>query len=354
MQTDKLTSYNGQAITYDALGNPLSYKGATLTWQGRNLMTYTTSEQRVEYSYDADGLRTTKKVYDSQNRLNKTYIYTWSDSKLVGYKLSYTFYTPNSNTPTSGTVTVKYLYDNDGETYGININGFDYYYVKDMQDNIVALISASSGKAVLLFDYTAYGIVTRTAPQDDETTLDSVADVSDFDDIFNQMQDLVFKMTTLVNCWLDSTLVYKDYSYDSDTEMYYLQSRYYDPEVGRFINADDTNILRNTTGTINGANLFAYCNNDPVLDSDPSGLLTIDGFALILDIAFTTISFLRIAKIGYDVVGSGLKYYARKKGFKLFYNKLMYSAVPKFGTMFTKGFTLLRKVIWRATGIFYI
>lgn len=273
--TDKLTSYNGQAITYDALGNPLSYKGATLTWQGRNLMTYTTSEQRVEYSYDADGLRTTKKVYDSQNRLNKTYIYTWSDSKLVGYKLSYTFYTPNSNTPTSGTVTVKYLYDNDGKTYGININGFDYYYVKDMQDNIVALISASSGKAVLLFDYTAYGIVTRTAPQDDETTLDSVADVSDFDDIFNQMQDLVFKMTTLVNCWLDSTLVYKDYSYDSDTGMYYLQSRYYDPEVGRFINTDDTNILRNTTGTINGANLFAYCNNDPVLNQDNNGYLSI-------------------------------------------------------------------------------
>ena len=75
----------------------------------------------------------------------------------------------------------------------------------------------------------------------------------------------------MASCWFDSTLTYKDYAYDNDTGMYYLQSRYYDPEVGRFINCDDTEILKLTQGTLNGANLFAYCNNDPVLNSDPSG-----------------------------------------------------------------------------------
>ena len=52
--------------------------------------------------------------------------------------------------------------------------------------------------------------------------------------------------------------------------MYYLQSRYYDPNTGRFINADDTNYL-NATGTVLGCNLFAYCENDPVNFSDSTG-----------------------------------------------------------------------------------
>ena len=202
--------------------------------------------------------------------------------------------------------------------------------MKTIQGDVGGIINATDNIACIGMIYDAWGNVTY----DYNEELDSLG------------------MLEAMNIASINSIAYRGYFYDYETGLYYLQSRYYDPEVGRFINADDTNILRNTTGTINGANLFAYCNNDPVLDSDPSGLLTIDGFALILDIVFTTISFLRIAKIGYDVVGSGLKYYARKKGFKLFYNKLMYSAVPKFGTMFTKGFTLLRKVIWRATGIF--
>ena len=63
---------------------------------------------------------------------------------------------------------------------------------------------------------------------------------------------------------------YRGYCYDYDIGMYYLQSRYYDPEVGRFINADDTNYL-NATGTVLGCNLFAYCENDPVNNVDPKG-----------------------------------------------------------------------------------
>lgn len=228
------------------------------------------------------------------------------------------------------TAVISYLYDSNDEVYGFTYNNKTYIYVKTIQGDVGGIINATDNIACIGMIYDAWGNVTYD---------------------YNEELDSLGKLEAMIVAAMNS-IMYRGYFYDYETGLYYLQSRYYDPEVGRFINADDTNILRNTTGTINGANLFAYCNNDPVLDSDPSGLLTIDGFALILDIAFTTISFLRIAKIGYDVVGSGLKYYARKKGFKLFYNKLMYSAVPKFGTMFTKGFTLLRKVIWRATGIF--
>lgn len=241
--------------------------------------------------------------------------------KLVFYK---------QETANGLTAVISYLYDSNDEVYGFTYNNKTYIYVKTIQGDVGGIINATDNIACIGMIYDAWGNVTYD---------------------YNEELDSLGKLEAMIVAAMNS-IMYRGYFYDYETGLYYLQSRYYDPEVGRFINADDTNILRNTTGTINGANLFAYCNNDPVLDSDPSGLLTIDGFALILDIAFTTISFLRIAKIGYDVVGSGLKYYARKKGFKLFYNKLMYSAVPKFGTMFTKGFTLLRKVIWRATGIF--
>ncbi len=63
---------------------------------------------------------------------------------------------------------------------------------------------------------------------------------------------------------------YRGYCYDYDMGMYYLQSRYYDPEVGRFINADSTDYL-NYTGTVLSCNLFAYCENDPVNFTDPTG-----------------------------------------------------------------------------------
>ena len=62
---------------------------------------------------------------------------------------------------------------------------------------------------------------------------------------------------------------YRGYYFDEDMKLYYLQSRYYDPETGRFINADDVSYL--DPETIHGLNLYAYCLNNPVMYSDPSG-----------------------------------------------------------------------------------
>ena len=62
---------------------------------------------------------------------------------------------------------------------------------------------------------------------------------------------------------------YRSYYYDTETGLYYLQSRYYDPEVGRFISIDDTSYL--DPETVNGLNLYAYCNNNPVMNVDPTG-----------------------------------------------------------------------------------
>lgn len=64
---------------------------------------------------------------------------------------------------------------------------------------------------------------------------------------------------------------YRGYRYDGDTRLYYLQSRYYDPVVGRFINAD---VYASTGQGLIGHNLFAYCLNSPIASSDPDGTLT--------------------------------------------------------------------------------
>ena len=63
-------------------------------------------------------------------------------------------------------------------------------------------------------------------------------------------------------------LRYRGYYYDSDTEFYYLQSRYYDAAICRFINADS---YSSTGQGILGYNMFAYCNNSPIVSSDPDG-----------------------------------------------------------------------------------
>jgi RHS repeat-associated protein len=65
-------------------------------------------------------------------------------------------------------------------------------------------------------------------------------------------------------------LRYRAYVYDHETALYYLQSRYYDPELGRFINADN---YPSTGQGLLGNNMFAYCNNNPLVFSDPTGEL---------------------------------------------------------------------------------
>ena len=75
---------------------------------------------------------------------------------------------------------------------------------------------------------------------------------------------------------------YRSYYYDDETELYYLKSRYYDPEVGRFITIDDISYL--DPGSINGLNLYAYCGNNPVMNVDPSGHFAIITFLLSLAI----------------------------------------------------------------------
>ena len=89
---------------------------------------------------------------------------------------------------------------------------------------------------------------------------------------------------------------YRSYYYDFETNLYYLNSRYYDPETGRFINADDITTLDVTKITLNGLNLYAYCLNNPVNEIDEDGNMPkwlkwlIGGLIIITAVALTVIT----------------------------------------------------------------
>ena len=98
-----------------------------------------------------------------------------------------------------------------------------------------------------------------------------------------------------------NSLRYRGYVYDRESGLYYLQSRYYDPLVGRFVNAD---VYVSTGQGINGANMYAYCLNNPVKYTDAGGQFVISALALtvIVDIACSTLLVVCIAYLAYQVI----------------------------------------------------
>lgn len=122
-------------------------------------------------------------------------------------------------------------------------NNAVYYYRKDAQGNIIALLD-NSGNTVVKYRYDAWG---NHAVQD--------ADGADITDV-NHIGVL-------------NPFRYRGYFYDVETGLYYLQTRYYDPESGRFITIDSTKFL--DSFIINGLNLYAYSANNPVMNMDPFG-----------------------------------------------------------------------------------
>ena len=211
---DLLTSYNGETITYDAIGNPLSYRGKTLTWTGRRLDSLTQNGSTNTYLYNADGIRTQKTVNGTATE------YFLNGSTILAEK--------------TGDTVIWFIYD-DSDVLGLIHNGTAYYYLKNQQGDVLKIVDGS-GNVVGSYTYDAWGKV-----------LSATGDIAQANPIR-----------------------YRSYYYDADTGLYYLQSRYYDPEIGRFISADDTQYL-GASGTALGYNLFGYCENNPVNAADPSG-----------------------------------------------------------------------------------
>ena len=187
------------------------------TQQGRQLATAEKGGTTLSYTYDSEGIRTSKTVGSTTTK------YLLNGTQILAQK--------------TGSTTLSFFYDQQGNRVGMadSSNHF-YYYIYNVQGDVIALADASTGKLVVTYTYDAWGKLMELK----DTTANSVGTQNPFR--------------------------YRGYYYDAETGLYYLQSRYYDPEVGRFINAD---------GQLNegvlGYNMFAYCENNPVMRDDPTG-----------------------------------------------------------------------------------
>lgn len=224
---DKLTAVNGIPITYDEVGNPLNYNDTTYTWiAGRQLSTMVSENKSLSFKYNNSGLRTHKSV--TENGITKNYVYSWTEEgRLISQS--------------DGTTILYFIYDTNDEIIGFakltDSSSEMFYYVKNVQGDICAIID-SSGIPVVYYKYDAWGY---------------------------SIQISGTKATTIGEL---NPIRYRGYYYDTETGYYYLQSRYYDPLWGRFINTDET-IYVGTT--VLGGNIYLYCENNPVNYYDANG-----------------------------------------------------------------------------------
>ena len=222
---DLLTSYNGQSITYDAQGNPTSYLGHTLTWEkGRQLKSYDNNT----YTYNANGIRTSKTIRANENDEGVTHYYTLDGTKILR--------------ETWGSNTLVPLYDNEESVCGIIYNNVPYYFIKNLQGDVIAIVDKDA-KTVAEYSYDAWGAITSAVTHTNLTNGVEIATINPFR--------------------------YRGYYYDEEIEMYYLQSRYYDADIGRFLNTDEASVIIYVYSTFK--NLFSYCNNAPINDKDEFG-----------------------------------------------------------------------------------
>ena len=202
------------------------------------MTSYTKDGRRYEYSYNSDGMRTVRRMYKN-SELTSTMRYIWDGDVLLGGRMEFT----DADEP----ITIRYLYDDSGELYGMDYNGTGYFgFVKNLQGDIVSIVPLDSESNVELnIEYDAWG-----KPIFEESSLGAAF-----------VKAMIMAVTNVG---------YRGYFYDFETGLYYLRSRYYDPEIGRFINADDTAYLGYDASPLS-MNLFAYCENNPVCKKDATG-----------------------------------------------------------------------------------
>ena len=227
---DLMTSYNGQSITYDEIGNPLTYRdGMTMTWTGRQLTTLTQNGKQNTYKYDVDGLRLEKTAGGVTTQ------YQYVNGQLLGEKRS-------------NGVILRYTYDALGALSGIqykNAAGVTTnYIVRCTLSGDVDQIYDTKGNLLARYIYDTWG-----------NTL-SVTDASGK------------AITDPLHIANINPIRYRGYYYDAETGLYYLQSRYYDTVTKRYINPDGYVF---TGQDMQSGNMFAYCGNQPVDRCDQTG-----------------------------------------------------------------------------------
>ena len=232
---DKVTAIGGKAITYDTIGNPLTYDGWTFTWKaGRMLASMVKTGTNAQFTYDHNGLRI-KKVVN-------------------GVTTNYTLNGNNIVHMTQGSNDLHFYYDAQGKPAMVRFNGTDYFYIYNLQNDAVAIVD-TNGTQVIEYGYDAWG------------------------NPISKTGTLAATLGTL------NPFRYRGYVYDEETGLYYLRNRYYKPAWRRFINADNHDLLSQFRETLGNKNLYEYCNNNPLNKLDSTG-----NFGLLIGMAVGAIT----------------------------------------------------------------
>ena len=269
---NRLKTINGWPVSYSSTnpGNPATYRDTSYRFEGRKL-TYvyesmgSDEDKTVDYTYDSNGLI-----------IKKVLCYCYSDDRDPDeYTTNYYYDGDKLITQIKNNIRLDFLYDENGMLYGlIKDNSSKYFYVRDYLQNILGIVD-QNGKLVVKYKYDAYG--NRKGIED----------------------------TSGCNLGTHNPFRYKGYYYDDDTEMYYCKSRFYVPKWRRWLNSDSINYLE--PQNITCLNLFAYCNNNPVMYVDENGnfaffILTAVIGAIIGGLAAGITSYQHGAR-GWEVVG---------------------------------------------------
>ena len=228
---DKLTAYNGTAITYDAIGNPLNDGSWTYEWAvGRQLKKMSRDGQSLTFKYDHNGMRIQKVLEHSW--YPETTNYTYHGKLLTHMEVAYTDFDEVGHVDK-----LHFFYDAQSRPAKVRFNGTIYTYVQNLQGDIVGILD-NTGNLVVEYKYDAWG-----------KPLSTTGSLADTLGIRNPFR-------------------YRGYVFDEESGLYYLGNRYYLPVRGRFMNADMMIARKNLLLH----NVFAYAKNMPIIRLDASGL----------------------------------------------------------------------------------
>lgn len=219
---DKLVSYDGNLIQYDDIGNPIRIGNNVLTWKNGNELS---SYNDTSFSYDLFGNRISKST------MNQITEYCVENDKIIFEK--------------TGNSTIYYIRDNN-ELIGFIYSGNKYFYVKNGQKDIIGIID-EDGNDLVHYSYDSLGKII------------SIEDANG--------NDLSNNSNSIANI---NPFRYRSYYYDRESGLYYLKTRYYNPDIGRFISPD---CYISTGQGMLGYNMYVYCNNNPINYIDVSGTM---------------------------------------------------------------------------------
>lgn len=262
---NKLISYDNHNITYDSLGNPLKYYGTLydvsstetnpiythntiegeLEWLGNKLTAFESDDIRCEYFYDENGYRIKKVKYEkSLNNNDFEYVfesetfYIWDNGVLKSVILD-----SDESEPMRSDI----IYDQEGQIAGfVSYAGYPVFFVKDLNGSVKQLIT-NDGEVLAYIDYDAWGTPLITIPAE-----------------YSSLAYIIYGMLTVIN-----PIAYNGYLFDYDTGLYFCREKLYSPTWGRYLNTNEIISLLEPTNTALSANLYSFCNNNPVNIIEP-------------------------------------------------------------------------------------